>query len=162
MEYKHNYNYQKCVELLKYDASLLKQNKLLREENKLKYSELKSYLLQINEHLHWSKKNAYSQLIEDFLNYKIDAKKFDNKFSKMVNTIEDESRSLTKNYEMLKEIRPNSASFEFAKWISEIYLCCNEFYEDYYLMERDDPAIKSDEQLRSAVTTLYTEIQKYS
>ena len=51
------YNYQKYVELLKYNDSLRKQNKCLKDENKLKYLELGNYSLQINEHLHWSQKD---------------------------------------------------------------------------------------------------------
>lgn len=46
------YHYQKSVELLKHDDSLRKKNKFLKDENKLKYLELKNYSLQINEHLH--------------------------------------------------------------------------------------------------------------
>ena len=46
------YNYQKYVELLKHSDSLRKQNKLLKDENKLKYLELETYSLYINEYLH--------------------------------------------------------------------------------------------------------------
>jgi hypothetical protein len=128
---KYNYKYQKYVELLKYDDSLRKQNKFLKDENKLKYLELKNYSLQINEHLHWSNKEQYLQLIEDFLSFKITGKKFESKFFSMVEAIEKRYLLLTKNYEKLKNIKPSSISFEFAKWISEIYLWCDEFYSDF-------------------------------
>ena len=75
------YNYQKYVEFLKYDDLLRKKNKFLKNENKLKYLELKNYSLQINEHLHWSNKEQYLQLIEDFLSFKINGKIFKSKFS---------------------------------------------------------------------------------
>ena len=68
------YNYQKYVELLKHGDSLRKQNKFLKDENTLKYLELKNYSLQINEHLHWSNKEQYLQLIEEFLSFKINGK----------------------------------------------------------------------------------------
>ena len=82
------YNYQKYVELLKYYDSLRKQNKFLKDENKLKYLELKNYSLQINEHLHWCQKDKYLELIEDFLSVKIDGKTFESKFSSLVEAIE--------------------------------------------------------------------------
>lgn len=75
------YNYQKYVELLKYDNLLRKKNKFLKDENKLKYLELKNYSLQINEHLHWSNKEQYLRLIEDFLSFKINGKTFESKIS---------------------------------------------------------------------------------
>ncbi len=82
------YNYQKYVELLKYDDLLRKQNKFLKDENKLKYLELKKYSLQINEHLHWFNKDPYLELIEEFLSFKINGETFENKFCNMVEAIE--------------------------------------------------------------------------
>ena len=79
----------------------------------------------------------------------------------MVTVIEKKSSLLFQNYEELKRIEPSPRSLGFGKWISEIYLCCNEFYEDYDLNEGEDPALKTEEQLRDAVTSLFPEIQKY-
>ena len=157
------YNYQKYIKLLKYESSLRKQNKFLEDENELKYMELNKYSLQINEHLHWSQRNEYLELIVYFLNFKIDGKKFSTKFCNMVEAIEKKASLLSKDYEELKRIEPNSISFEFAKWISEIYLCCDEFYPDFD-EEKDRAAIpfaKTEEQLRDAVKDLLPEIQKY-
>ena len=92
---------------------------------------MKNYSLQINEHLHWSNKEQYLQLIEEFLSFKINGKTFESKFCNMVEAIEKKCLLLTKNYEILNNTKPSSISFEFAKWISEIYLCCDEFYPDF-------------------------------
>ena len=59
------YNYQKYVELLKHSDSLRKQNKFLKDENKLKYLELKNYSLQINEQL----RNAVKSLFPEIQKY---------------------------------------------------------------------------------------------
>lgn len=156
------YNYQKYVELLKYDDSLRKQNKFFKDENKLKYLELKNYSLQINEHLHWCQKDKYLELIEDFLSVKIDGKTFESKFSSLVEAIEKKCLLLTKNYEILKNIKPSSISFEFAKWISEIYLCCDEFYPDFDEKDSPDfPFAKNEEDFRNAVADIFPQIQKY-
>jgi hypothetical protein len=156
------YNYQKYLELLKYDDLLQKQNKFLKNENKLKYLELQKYLLQINEHLHWSQKDQYLQLIQDFLSFKINGKKFESKFSSMVEAIEKECLLLAKNDERLKNINPSAISFRFAKWISEIYLCCDEFYPDFDEKDLPDfPFAKNEEDFRNAVTDIFSQIQKY-
>jgi hypothetical protein len=136
------YNYQKYVELLEYDDLLRKQNKFLKDENKLKYLELQNYSLQINEYLHWSEKDEYLQLIEDFLSFKINGQNFESKFS--------------------NNIKPSGISFEFAKWVSEIYLCCDEFYPDFD--EKDLPDFqfaKNEEDFRNAVSNIFPQIEKY-
>jgi hypothetical protein len=134
---------------------------LLITEDPIKYSKLEEYSVIICDYLHWSQKNEYLQLIKDFLNSKIDGKEFDEKFSKIVTVIEEKCRLLLQNYEELKRIEPSPRSLEFGEWISEIYLCCDEFYDYYDLNEGEDPALKTEEQLRDAVTALFPEIQKY-
>ena len=155
------YNCGEHIKFLNYEQELNKQNKSLITEDPIKYSKLLEYSAIISEYLHWSQKNEYLQLIKDFLNSKIDGKEFDNKFSKMVTEIEKKSNLLFKNYEELKRIEPSPRSLGFEKWISEIYLCCNEFYEDYDLNEGEDKFLKTEEQLWDAVKSLFPEIQKY-
>ena len=155
------YNCGEHIQCLNYQQELKKQNKSLRTQDPIKYSKLLKYSARISEYLHWSQKNEYLELIKNFLNSKIDAKEFDKKFSKMVTVIEKKCRLLIKNYEELKFTKPNPRSLGFGTWISEIYLCCNEFYEDYDLNEGEDPALKTEEQLRDAVKSLFPEIQKY-
>ena len=156
------YNYQKYIELLKYDDLLRQQNKSLKNEDELKYLELENYSVQINEHLHWSQKYDYSELIKDFLSFKINGKTFDSKFCSMVEAIEKKYHLVTKNYEMLRNIKPNSISFEFAEWISEIYLYCDEFYPDFDEKDPPDfPFAKNEEDFRNAVADIFPKIQKY-
>ncbi len=102
-------------------------------------------------------------MIKDFINSKIEGKEFDQKFSEMVTVSEENYRLLSQNYEELKRIKPSSMSLEFETWISEIYLCCNEFYPSF--KEEEDrieiPFAKTEEQLRDAVKSLFPKIQKY-
>ena len=155
------YNYKEHIELLNYQQELEKQNKFLINQDSIKYSKLVRYSATISEYLHWSQKEEYLQLIKDFLNFKIDGKEFDNRFSKMVKVIEEKSRLLFKNYEELKHIEPSPRSIGFSTWISEIYLCCDEFYVDYDLNEGEDRFLKTEEQLRDAVKSLFSEILEY-
>lgn len=155
------YNCEEYIQLLSYQQELKKQYKSLKTQDPIKYSKLVAYSARISEDLHWSHKNEYLQLIKDFLNSKIDGQEFDKKFSEMVTAIEKKSN--LENYEELKCIEPNPKSIGFGTWISEIYLCCNEFYSDFN--EEEDrteiPFGKTEEQLREAVKNLLPEIQKY-
>lgn len=74
-------------------------------------------------------RDEYLQLINDFVNFKIDAEKFDKLFCKKVQFIEKRCLNLVENlnYEDLRRFKPNSMSDKFLELISEIYLCCNEF-----------------------------------
>ena len=126
------------------------------------YLKLLRYSSRLSEYLYWLKKDEYLQLIKDFLDFKINAEKFVDQFSKMVRVIDEEFELLSKNYKELKNIQPNSMSVEFGTWISEIYLSCNEFYPDFREEERSEiPIAKTKEQLRDTVKNLLPEIQKY-
>ena len=157
------YNCGEHIQFLNYQQELKKQNKSLRTQDPIKYLKLRKYSTRISEYLHWSQKNEYLQLIKDFLNYKIDGKEFDQKFSKMVTVIEKKSNLLFKNYEKLKRIEPSPHSFGFGTWISEIYLCCDEFYPDFDEKDPPDfPFAKNEEDFRNAVADIFPQIQKYS
>jgi len=155
------YNHQEHIRLLNYEHELEKQNKSLIKYDPIKYANLLKYRLIISEYFHWSQKNEYLELIKKFLNFEINGKEFDEKFSKMVTEIEKRSKPLPQNYEELRCVEPDPRSVGFGEGISEIYLCCNEFYEYYDLSKGENPALKTEEQLRDAVTNLLPEIQKY-
>jgi len=157
------YNSEEYIDLLKYQQKLKKENKSFKTQDPVKYLKLKNYSARFTEDLHWFQRNEYLKLIEDFLNSKIDGKEFDSKFSEMVRFIEKKSNLLSKNYEALKRIELSSRSLGFGTWISEIYLCCNEFYPDFNEeSDRTDiPFGKNEDQLRNAINSLFPEIQKY-
>ena len=80
----------------------------------------------------------------------------------MVEAIEKKYRLLTKNYKMLTNTKPSSISFDFTKWISEIYLFCDEFYSDF---DEKDPQdfqfAKNEKYFRNAATDIFPQIQNY-
>jgi hypothetical protein len=156
------YNSQKYVDLLKYQESLRKQDKFLENEDRSKYLELLNYSVQVTEHFHWSHRTEYLQLMENFVRFKINGKDFYDKFCNMVEEIEKECRLLEQDFERLETIEPNPNSTDFAKWISEIYLCCDEFYPDF---DPNNPPsfqfAKSEKDWRDIVTDMIPQIQKY-
>ena len=153
------YNFKKYIELLKYQKELAQEKKSLRKENRAKYSELVRQSARILEHLYWLHKQEFRQLINDFLSSKINGKDFDKKFSQLAREIEKESH--LENQTKLKSIEVNSKSLGFGALISEIYLCCDEFYEEYDPKEGEDSALKTEVDLKQAVKDLLPKIQEY-
>ena len=153
------YNFEQYIKLLEYQKELSKEKKFLHNENPAKHSELLKQSARISEHLYWLHKQEFKQLINDFLSFKINGKDFDQKFSQLVREIGNESG--LKNQAKLKSIEVNSKSLGFGSLISEIYLCCDEFYEEYDPNEGYDPALKTEEQLRQAIKDLLPKIQEY-
>lgn len=93
------------IELLKYNDSLKKQNKFLKYDNKLKYLELRNYSVQINEHLHWYNKEQYLKLMAKYSTVN---------FVVLLKLLKKKYRLLTKNREILKNIKLSSISSDFA------------------------------------------------
>jgi len=157
----HAYNCSEHIELLIYEHQLMRQKKSLLKEDPIKHSQLMFYSARIQDHFHWSHRDKYLQLITSFLTSRISGKEFDEKFLKIVNEIGAECRLFCQNYEELKLIELNPKSYGCGNWISDIYWCCDEFYEYYNPDEEYDPVLKTEEQLRDAVASLLPEIQKY-
>jgi hypothetical protein len=85
----------------------------------------------------------------------------DSKFCKMVEGIKEECSIVRKNFKRLKTLEPNPKSFEFAKWTSEIYLCCDEFYPDFDPKDPPDFSFaKNEEQFRATVANIMPQIQE--
>ena len=148
------YNLKDYLELLKYDKLLKQENKSLQDEDPSKYTELISFSSKVTGFLHWCERDNYFQLLDDFLNFKIDGQQFDKLFSGKVKFIENEAQELTKNldYQKLKYVQPSWRSVEFSEFISEIYLCCNEFYPSFTEEDRAEiPFAKTADQIRDII-----------
>ena len=156
------YNSQKYIELLKESNSLKKQGKNLRIQDKTKYSTLLKYGIQLSDFIHWEKKSHYLNLLKLFVNSKIDGVTFVERYLEIFYSNEEIIRILEKDFERLASIQLNLKSFGFTEWISELELCCDEFYPDF---EPQDNVrfrfAKNEEQLRVAVANLIPQIEKY-
>jgi hypothetical protein len=162
MVHKYTYNYDRYVELLKYQESLKKQQKSLEQIDSEKFLELLNYSVQIEEYLHWLKKDEYFRIVENFVNFKISGKEFEKQFLNIFEPIENEVKALKQNYEKLKSIKPNLAAFNFAELISDISLCCDDFEPNFQESDRlEFPYLKSENDLRNAVAELLPLIFNY-
>ena len=124
------------------------------KKSRIEFLELRS---RIASHFHWLRRNEYSELIESFLNSKIDSDDFDEKFSRMLLTIEKESDIEKQDFEMLKEFEINPESKQFGDLVSAIYFCCKNVPR--YFSDESDEYL--EEKFRDDVESLYVKIQEY-
>ena len=127
MEYDSNI----YIELLRYAQSLKKDGKSLEKEDKEKYSKLLKYAVKISDHVHWQQKSDYLNVMKSFVDLKIDGKQFVSQFRKIHLTNEEAVKMLETDQKQLNTFQPNSKSFGFTEWTSEIDLGCDEFYPDF-------------------------------
>jgi hypothetical protein len=99
--------------------------------------------------------------MKNFVNFNINGKLFDSKFCNMIEGIEKEGCILRKNFKRLKTIETNLKFFQCAKWISEIYICYDEFYPNFDTEDPlDFPFAKNEKQFQAAVTNIILQIQE--
>ena len=118
------------------------------KKSRIEFLELQS---RVASHFHWVHRNEYSELIESFLNSKIDSDDFDEKFSRMLLTIEKQ------DFQMLKEFEINPESKQFGDLVSAIYFCCKNVPR--YFSDESDEYL--EEKFRDDVESLYVKIQEY-
>ena len=125
------YNSKLYIELLRYDQSLRKNGKSLREQDKAKYLKLLNYSVKLSDHVHWQQKSEYLNLMKNFVDLKIDGKQFVSQFNKIHRANEEAVKMLKTDLKQLNTFQPNPKSFGFTEWTSEIDLGCDEFYPDF-------------------------------
>lgn len=167
--YELGYNHQKHIQLMQDEAELNQNNTSLFSENLEKFLylvyytnlldlQLKSkYICRVDDQRHWNYKNQYSQLIESFLDGKVDGKIFASQFLSMAYEIQE---NWPPNYNSLSSILLNPESLDFKKWIIEIGLCSAKFtYPADELGIGKLDLIKTENQLRAVVKDLFSNIQ---
>ena len=156
------YNSKIYLELLRYDQSLKKNGKSLREQDKAKYLKLLNYSVKLSDHVHWQQKSEYLNVMKNFVDLKIDGKQFVSQFNKIHRANEEAVKMLKTDLKQLNTFQPNPKSFGFTEWTSEIDLGCDEFYPDFQLQDQVKFAFARDEEnFRTFVADIIPEIQKY-
>lgn len=92
-------NNQEFFKLLKYSNELRKNNKSLFKENPEKSRKLSRFLIIIEENLHLRQKDKYIELMEIFLNNKIDAEDFSFYFIAKYDNINQTLREMKEDFE---------------------------------------------------------------
>ena len=134
------------IQLLKYDRTLKKDGTSLEEQDPEKYLKLLNYSTKLSDHVHWQQKNNYLNIMKSFVDLKINGEQFVSQFEKLHGSNEEAIKILKTNLKQLKTFEPNSKSFGFTEWTSEIDLACDEFYPDFQPQDQVEFAFARDEE----------------
>ena len=150
------------VELLKYNRSLKKDGTSLREQDQDKYLRLLNYVVKLSDHVHWQQKSDYLNIMQKFVNLKIDGKQFVSQFNKLHGSNQEAVKLLKTDLKQLNTFKLNPKSFGFTEWTLEIDLACDEFYPDFQPQDQVEFAFARDEEnLPTFVANIIPQIQKY-
>jgi len=123
---------------------------------------LLNYSVNLSDHVYYQKKSEYLNLMENFVNLKINGKEFVSQFNKTHRTNQETIKVLKTDLKQLNTFQPNPKSFGFTEWISEIDLGCDEFYSDFDSKDSPDfPFAKNEDQFRTFIADIIPQIQKY-
>ena len=100
--------------------------------------------------------------MKNFVDLKIDEKRFVSQFGKIHRANQDAVKVLKTNLRKLNTFQPNSKSFEFTEWTSEIELGRDEFYPDFEPQDQVEFGFARDEEnFRTFIVDTIPQIQKY-
>lgn len=157
-----DYNSQIYIELLKKSIYFKKQGTTLEDQNYTRYRQLLKYQVKLNDYIHWKKKSEYLNLLKLFVDSKIDGSTFENRYCEIFESTERIFENLEEDFISLASVQPNPKSFGFTEWISELLVCCDEFYPNFTEQDRVGFAFaKSEDDLRAAVANIIPEMEKY-
>lgn len=156
------FNLEEYIQLLKTSEYLKKQKKNLETENRADYLKVLKYGIKLSDYIHWKTRSQYLSLLKLFVNSKIDGSEFVRQYFEIFHSNEKIVKNLEKDFERLASIQLDPKSFGFSEWISEIELCCDEFYPDFEPQDKINFRFAKDEkELQVVLTDLIKQIEKY-
>lgn len=151
------YEKKRFHEFLNYDKKLnlelLKNSENLTEDLKLKFISYSA--LQFN-HLNWEIRDQYIELLDKFINKKIDSFNFRIAFSERYESIDKVTDFLQSNLVFLS---PDKKSLNFADLLSEIDLCCKVYSDDPEPFR--NPVELGEVEFRISIEKIYLELQNF-
>lgn len=111
--------------------------------------------LLLNDFIYWENRKLYLQLMEKFVNGRIDGRQFDREFCRMWGLDRDKHFSMEKLLDKRDDVELTKLQ-GFSAIISELFTDCDSFEPDSSL--RDDFDI-SEEELRNCVKKALLEIK---
>lgn len=151
-----NYNKKKHIQLLKYSQDLKQQGKSIPDELRKDFSKLRKYLVILVDHLNWETRDQYLELLNQFMEKKIDIPDFCIAFCERYKLNEEVADILESNLVLLS---PHENSLDFGNLLELIVDSCEVCNGD------PEPLRKSYEighiEFRDLVEKTYLQIQKY-
>nr|ULD16202.1 hypothetical protein [Cylindrotheca closterium] len=151
-------NKKELFKLLKYSKQLRNNNKYLFKEDPEKSDKLLTFLVIIETNLHVRQKNKYIELIDIFLNNKIDAEDFSDCFIAQYDSINQTLREMEKDFEKrfteLSNFLTDSRDHQIGTSLMWMYDYCYDFNPN------STSSITDAENLRSYAKTLLSELKR--
>ena len=153
-------NQQEFFKLLKYSNELRKNHKSLFKENPEKSRKLSRFLIIIEENLHLRQKNKYIELIEIFLNNKIDAEDFSfcfiAKYDNINQTLREVKQDFEKNFDELSNllIENKNKKYQIGMSLMSMYDHCDDFDPN------SNSSITDEANLRNSAKMLLSELKR--
>jgi hypothetical protein len=152
-----NFKKEKLYEFLNYDKKLnlelLKDSEDLTGELRLKF--LHYSAIQFN-HLNWEIRDQYLELLDKFIDKKIDSFNFRIAFCERYESIEKVADLLKSNLVLLS---PDKNSLNFGDLLSKIDNCCKAYSDDPEPFRNKFEI--GDVEFRISIEKIYLKIQKY-
>lgn len=120
MNYKMDFNKQKCLELMAESKKLLQQGKSLWDYDKDKHKELTHYITLLYDDIFWKSRYQYFQILESFISRSIDIDEFIQKFNGLLVSNRKASKMREKNLENEIDFQLNPESPGFSEIISSL------------------------------------------
>ena len=153
-------NKQEFFKLLKYSNELKKNNKSLFKENPEKSIKLSRFLSIIEENLHLRQKDKYIELMEIFLNNKIDAENFSfyfiAKHDNINQTLREMQQDFQKKFDELSNllIENKNKKCQIGMSLMSMYDHCDDFDPN------SNSLITDEENLRNYAKILLSELKR--
>jgi len=153
-------NKQEFFKLLKYSNELRKNNKSLFKENPEKSRRLSRFLIIIEENLHLRQKDKYIELMEIFLNNKIDAEDFSfcfiAKYDNINQTLREMKQDFEKKFDELSNllIENKNKKYQIGMSLMSMYDHCDDFDPN------SNSSITDEANLRNYAKMLLSELKR--
>ena len=153
-------NRQEFFKLLKYSNELRKNNKSLFKENPEKSRKLSRFLIIIEENLHLRQTDKYIELMEIFLNNKIDAEDFSfcfiAKYDNINQTLREMKQDFEKKFDELSNllIENKNKKYQIGMSLMSMYDHCDDFDPN------SNSSITDEANLRNYAKMLLSELKR--
>lgn len=127
------YNQQRHIQLLKRSQDFKNQGKSFYKESPEESLELSSYNVAVEEKIFWQQRYKVDELMQDFLNRKIDGQEFcDRVFGLRRNLIIACDQFLVQlGAGEVKDFQPDPRSKKLSGFLDGLFCYCDDFMEDY-------------------------------
>lgn len=149
-----NLNKKRRSELLNYDKKL--HLELLNQQGGELKSKLRTYSIILIDHLNWEIKDQYLELLENYMEEKIDSFNFRIAFCERYESIDEVADVLKSNRVLLS---PHEKSLDFGDFLSQIDCCCKVYSDNPEPFQQKCEL--GDVEFRISIEKIYLKIQNF-